>query len=252
MNCHEISTQLGFRCQPLSDGLLYVESPLTLSFDGQLIGAYVQEIGRGLVRITDNADIMFCAITHGLKPHARRADRIAAMASEAGLEFSDGGELHAVCKSEHAGFYLARFIEAASRVGDLCDEALMPKESRFERLVGGQLEAAFGKRIKRRHSLVGASGHQLEFPFVLDAGAPGQTIIQTVSTSRQGSPNWPSVYGAVGKMGDLKNAGDRSRRLVVLQRGDDISTTQAASALAEHASVILYENRDQLVGLLAA
>lgn len=252
MNCHEISIQLGFRCQPLSAGLLYVESPLALSFDGQLIGAYVQEIGRGLVRITDNADIMFCAITHGLKPHSKRADKISAMATKAGIEFSDGGELHAICPTEHAGFYLARFIETASRVGDLCDESLVPKDSRFERLIGGQLEAAFGKRLKRRHSLVGASGHQLEFPFVLDAGSPGQTIIQTVSASRRGSPNWPSVYGAVGKMGDLKNAGDRSKRLIVLQGGDEISTIQASNALAEHASVILYENREQFVASLAA
>ena len=252
MNCHEISTQLGFRCQSLSDGLLYVETPMALSFDGQLIGAYVQEIGRGLVRISDNADIIFCAITHGLKPHAKRAGKIEAMAAAAGIEFSDEGELHAVCQIEHAGYYLARFMEAAARVGDLCNEALIPKESRFERLIGGQLEAAFGKRLKRRHSLIGASGHQLEFPFVLDAGAPGQTIIQTVSASSRGNPNWPSVYGAVGKMGDLKNAGDSSRRLVVLQRGDDVATTQASIALAEHASVILYESREQLIELLAA
>lgn len=252
MNCQEISAQLGFRCQPLSEGLLYVESPLSLSFDGLLIGAYVQEIGRGLVRITDNADIMFCAATHGLKPHAKRADKIAAMAASAGLLFSDDGELHAVCPTEHAGFYLARFIETASRLGDMCDEALIIKESRFERLIGGQLDAAFGKRIKRRVSLVGASGHQLEFPFVLDAGSAGQTIIQTIGVSRQGNPNWPSVYGTVGKMGDLKNAGDKSRRLIVLQSGDEQATTQASIALAEHASVVLYKNRDQLMGLLAA
>lgn len=252
MNCHEISTQLGFRCQPISDGLLYVESPLSLSFDGLLIGAYVQEIGRGLVRITDNADIMFSAATHGLKPHAKRADRIAAMASAAGLAFSDAGELHAVCPKEQAGFYLARFIETASRVADMCDEALTPKESRFERLIGGQLEAAFGKRLKRRVTLIGASGHQLEFPFVLDVGSSKQTIIQTISVSRQGNPNWPSVYGSVGKMGDLKNAGDNSKRVVVLQRGDEQATTQASIALAEHASVMLYESREQLVSLLAA
>ena len=252
MNCQDISAQLGFRCQPMADGLLYVESPLALAFDGHLIGAYVQEIGRGLVRITDNADIMFCAATHGLQPHARRAAKMAAMASSAGLEFSDTGELHAVCNREHAGFYLARFIEAAARLGDLCDEALTPRQSKFERLVGGQLAAAFGRRLKRRVNLLGASGHQLEFPLVLDAGTAEQAVIQTVSSTRNGQPNWPSVYGAVGKMGDLKNAGDHSKRVVVLQRGDEIATTQATIALAEHASVIVYENRDQLISLLAA
>ena len=39
MNCTLIGAQLGFKCKPVADGLVYLESPLTLPFDGNLIGA---------------------------------------------------------------------------------------------------------------------------------------------------------------------------------------------------------------------
>ena len=250
MNCQEISAQLGFSCRHINDGLLYVESPLALSFDGQLIGAYVQDIGRGKVRITDNADIMFCAITHGLQAHAKRASRLATLAADAGLALSDAGELHAVCPTDTAGFQLARFIETASRFGDIFDDALTPRVSKFERLIGGHLESAFGNRLRRRINLTGASGHQLEFSFVLDPGTPNQTIVQPISVGRNGRPHWPSVYGAVGKMGDLKNGGDRTKRTVVLQQGDEEATRQASIALAEHSSIIIFEGRNKLVAAL--
>lgn len=252
MNCNEISTQLGFRCKPVGDGLLYVQSPLALSFDGQLIGAFVQEIGRGLVRITDNADILFCAMSHGLTPNAKRSQKFSTIAAESGFSISEAGELHAVCPKDLAGYQLARFIEVASRLGDACDDALVPHVSKFERLIGSVLARGFEKRLKRSVTLRGASGHQLAFPFVIDVGLPGQTVIQTIASGRGGKPNWGSVYGTVGKMGDLKNSGDRSKRTVVLQQGDPEVIQQACVALAEHASIIIYESRDQLLKTLQA
>lgn len=244
MNCTQLSAQFGFLCKPIREGLTYIESPLTLSFDGALIGAYVEEIGRGLVRISDNADILFTAMTHGITPDARRAKKFSALAVQHGVELSDGGELHAVCPQEQAGFYLARFMEAASRIGNACDDMLVVPVPKFERAVGKILAKRFGPKVRRSYSLVGASGHQLTFPFVLNPGTSNQMIIQTISSGSHGKPNWGSIYGTVGKMGDLKNSGDRTKRTVILQRGEEDATNQATVALAETASIVIYTGDD--------
>lgn len=253
MNCTQLSTQLGFRCKPIRDGLMYVQSPLTLAFDGLLIGAYVQDIGRGLVRITDNADILFTAMTHGIAPNAKRAKTFSAIAQESGITLSDNGELYATCQEDQIGFYVARFIEAAARIGVACDDQLVVPVSKFERTVGVILAKRFKKRLRRNFSLVGASGHQLGFPFVLNPGTGDQMVIQTISSGRGGKPNWASIYGATGKLGDLKNSGDLTRRTVILQDGDPDAIQQATVALAENASIIIYTgNDDQLERALAS
>lgn len=244
MNCAELSTQLGFRCKPVNEGLMYVESPLALAFDGMLIGAFVQEIGRGIVRITDNADILFTAMTHGIKPNAARAKSFSLMARESGFELSDDGEIYATCPSDQVGFHLARFMEVASRIGFACEEAIAVSPPRFEIKIGKVLARRFGKRVRRSFSVVGASGHQLTFPFVLDQGTAHQMAIQTIPSGTKGKPNWGSIYGAVGKMGDLKNSGDSTVRTIILQAGDEESIQQATVALAEVASIVIYDGND--------
>ncbi|WP_445672673.1 DUF1828 domain-containing protein [Pseudomonas inefficax] len=245
MNCADISQQLGFKCRPISDGLTYVQSPLTLAFDGAAIGAFVQEIGRGLVRITDNSDILFTAMTHGINPDARRARKLGEIARLSGISLSENGELHTVCPQDEAGFRIARFIEAASRIGDACDDMLVIHVPKFQRKVGSILARRYKDRMRRDFVLSGASGHQLTFPFVLNFGQPNQMVIQTVATGASGKPNWASIYGAVGKMGDLKNSHDRTKRTVILERGEDESTQQAMVALAESASIVVYDGNNQ-------
>ncbi len=246
MNCANISPQLGFHCTQVGDGLLYVESPLTLAFDGLHIGAFIQDIGRGLVRITDNADILFTAITHGISPNAKRAKRFGQLAGLSGITLSDGGELYTTCPAEQAGFHLARFMEAASRIGNACDDLAVTPVSKFERQVGGILSKRFKGGVRRNVLLIGASGHQLSFPFALARADSHPMVIQTIAANG-GKPNWASIYGAVGKMGDLKNSGDPTRRVVILQTGDPESTQQASIALAETAAVIVFDgNEDSL------
>lgn len=253
MNCTDISTQLGFNCRRISDGLTYIQSPLTLSFDGAAIGAFVQDIGRGLVRITDNSDILFTAMTHGIAPDQRRAKKFSEIARMSGMSLSDNGELHTVCQKSEAGFQIARFIEAASRIGDACDDMLVVHVPKFQRKVGNLLAKRYKDRLRRDFSLSGASGHQLSFPFVLNAGTPDQMVIQAIASGSAGKPNWASIYGAVGKMGDLKNSGDRTKRTIILERGQEESTQQAIVALAEAASIIVYDgNNEQLYEALLA
>lgn len=244
MNCSLLTHRLGFTCHPVGDGLSYVQSPLVLSFDGQLIGAYVQDIGMGRVRISDNSDTLFTAMTHGIAPNHKRASYFSELASQSGVTLSEDGELYATCSEELASYYIARFIEAASRIGNACDDMLVPMVSKFERQVATVLRKSFPKRVRSNVALVGASGHQLSFPIVLDAGTDRPTAIQTIGSGRSGKPNWASIYGAVGKMGDLKNAGDGTRRAVILQAGEPESIQQASIALAETAAVIIYSGDD--------
>jgi hypothetical protein len=253
MNCADISRQLGFHCQHISDGLTYIQSPLKLSFDGMAIGAFVQEIGRGLVRISDHSDILFTAMTHGVAPDQRRAKKFEQIAKRSGVSLSENGELHTVCPEAQVGFQIARFIEAASRIGDACDDMLVVSVPKFQKRVGNILSRRYKGSLRRDFYLAGASGHQLTFPFVLFPGSPKQMVIQAVSTGSGGKPNWASIYGSVGKMGDLKNSGDRTRRTVILQKGEEESTQQAMVALAENASIIVFDgNEDHLYAALQA
>jgi len=245
MNCDQACNQLGFHCQPVADGLIYVESPLALSFDGMLIGAYIQDLGRGLVRITDNADIIFTAMTHGLKTDKRRARSFERIARNSGIDLSENGELHTTCRSSESGFFFARFIEAACRIGDVCDAALVVPAPKFESTVGRVLASKFKKRVKRSFVATGASGHQLTFPFVLDQGTDHQMVIQAISSGTGGKPNWGSIYGTIGKMGDLRNGGDTSRRTIILEDGDEDTIQQATVALAEIASIIIYDGDNE-------
>jgi hypothetical protein len=245
MNCADISRQLGFQCRHISDGLTYIQSPLTLAFDGAAIGAFVQDIGRGLVRITDNSDILFTAMTHGIAPDQRRSRKFGEIAKLSGMSFSENGELHTVCSQDEAGFQIARFIEAASRIGDACDDMLVIHVPKFQRKVGSILARRYKESLRRDFVLSGASGHQLTFPFVINIGRPDQMVIQTIAAGSSGKPNWASIYGAVGKMGDLKNSRDRTKRTIILEQGEEQSTQQAMVALAESASIVVYDGNNQ-------
>ncbi|WP_447590109.1 DUF1828 domain-containing protein [Aquipseudomonas campi] len=251
MNCTLIGTQLGFKCKPVADGLFYLESPLTLPFDGNLIGAYIQDLGNGQVRISDNADTLFSAITHGVKPTAERGRKMAELVAASGLELSDQGEIFKACPEGQLGFYLARFIEAAEHVGFACNKMRPAPASRFDQIIGAALKAVYPKSLKSDYKIIGASGHQLTLPFAVEAQNGQTTLIQTVST-RDGKIDWSLVYRAVGKMLDIKNAHADTLRRVILEPGEDEENRRAATALADAASVIIYTGPQHLKAALAA
>ncbi|HBO5216176.1 DUF1828 domain-containing protein [Pseudomonas aeruginosa] len=251
MNCTLIGAQLGFKCKPVADGLFYLESPLTLPFDGNLIGAYIQDLGNGHVRISDNADTLFVAMTHGVKPTAEKGRKLADLVASSGLELSDSGEIFKACPEDQLGFYLARFIEAAEHVGFACNKMRPSPVSRFDQVVGNALKAAFPKALKTDFKIIGASGHQLTLPFAIESSGGQPTLIQTVST-KDGKIDWSLVYRAVGKMLDIKNAHGGSLRRVILEPGDEEDNRKAATALADAASVIIYTGPKHLTAALAA
>ncbi|MDV9031341.1 DUF1828 domain-containing protein [Pseudomonas sp. RAC1] len=246
MNCTQMTEAFGLSCTHINGGLIYLESPISLAFDGTLIGAYVQDMGQGRVRITDNADTIFHAMTMGVSPNANKAAKLAAIAADCHIALSDQGELHVSCSEHEVPYYMARFIEAASQISQACDGWRPAPVSKFEKIVSKALRAGFPKRVKRDYEVVGASGHELKFQFALDVESGSPRIIQTVS-AQDDRPHWLSVYSTLGKMVDLKNAAPSARRLVILESANPEDLGRAASALAESASVVVFRTPAQLV-----
>ena len=246
MNCTHITEAFGLACTHINSGLVYLESPISLSFDGTLIGAYVQDIGQGRVRITDNADTLFHAMTMGVSPNANKAAKLAAIAADCHIALSESGELHASCAEKDVPYYMARFIEAASQISQACDAWRPAPISKFEKIVSKALRAGFPKRVKGDYEVQGASGHNLKFQFALDVESGNPQIIQTVS-AQDDKPHWLSVYSTLGKMVDLKNAAPQARRLVILESANPQDVGKAASALAESASVLVFKTASQLI-----
>jgi hypothetical protein len=249
MNCTEVSSAFGLRCTHIRDDLVYLESPISLAFDGNLIGAYVQDIGRGLVRISDNADTLFHAMSAGVAPSVQRGKKLATLATEYQVSLSETGELFVACRKEDTAFYLARFIEAAAFISHACEQWQPAAESKFERVVSRALKISFPNKVKRNFEIRGASGHQLKFPFALDIETDSPQVIQAIGAQNE-HPNWPSVYHTLGKMIDLKNAVPRARRIVVLEQADELELSRAATALSECASVIVFSTPQQLATAL--
>lgn len=251
MNCTLISSRLGFKCKPVTDDVFYIESPLTLAFDGNLIGAYVQNLGNGNVRISDNADTLFAAITHGVKPTAAKGRKMAELVEMSGLELSDDGEIFKSCSEDQLAYYLARFIEAAEHVGFACNKLRPSPISRFDRVVETALRSAYAGDLKTDFHIVGASGHQLTLPFAITGPDRDTTLIQTIPT-KNGKVDWSLVYRAVGKMLDIKNAHGDTHRKVVLEPGDEDDNRKAATALADAAEVVIYTGSNHLIQAFAA
>ncbi|WP_177325215.1 MULTISPECIES: DUF1828 domain-containing protein [unclassified Pseudomonas] len=225
---------------------------MTVPYDGNLIGAYVEDIGRGRVRISDNADTLFHAMTVGIQPTASRGRKLADIAADNHVHLSDDGELFVACDKENASFYLTQIIDAAASISYACSQWQVASESRFDRVVSDALKKSFPGKVKRNFTITGASGHQLKFPFAIDVETPEIQVVQTVSAVN-GVPYWPSVYQALGKMIDVKNAIPSIRRTVIFEEAAANEISKASAALVECASVLIYSTPAQLTkGLRAA
>lgn len=235
MTTCEALSNWGFTCQQVNPATVFVQTPLALAFDGQAIGFYVQQFPDGKLRLSDNADTLFAAQVHGI-PLVKKTKQIDKIAEQSCITLSDDGELCVICENADLHFYAARMTEAADKIGALLQDAKPKQTNRFELQVLEILKPAFGRMVKRNAKIVGASGHTLTFPFMLNLSVP--RIISTVGCDDDGKPHWPSVYQTVGKMMDVKNAGHQSKRIVIMEQGSDGDMRQAEAILAEASSII--------------
>lgn len=251
MNLTTIAAALNGRFVPIGEHHGFIESSLSIPRDGTLLGAYLFDCGNGQLRMTDDGDTLFNVAAAGASISKSRLSKYRDIASECGVALTEDGELIASWPEASAAVALPRFFEAAHRIA-ISSLSHRPKSSsHFVRVIDEVLTRAMPKRVTRRFTVVGASGHQLMFPFALDATSTRPILLQTVA-AEEGVVDWASVYQADGKFRDVMNTGADIRRIAVIEQADATEVAQARVALGDSADVILFQTPDSLIKALAA
>lgn len=248
MNCVDLLPE--YECRPLREGVFFIESPYTLGFDGEQLGAYVRTLPNGNTLITDDGQILFTAHTHGIHIRPGLLDRLATRVRPLGIELGNAGDFQTHCQASAVRERIASFFEGCLGVGHALQDAYPKAPAAFDERLGDALNRRFPKRVKRSFNVVGASGHQYQFPFALDAGTPNQRLIQTVSGSTS-SLRWSSVAQALGALVDVSRLSTDAALFVVIEGGPQDVIDQAKAALVEEASVIVYKDEASLDALSA-
>src|SRR6185437_994496 len=212
MNCSETIKSLGFRCKEVGERTVRVWSPVTYGNDGQVVALYIEESTDGYL-VTDNAEALMHAAAMGVKMNHRRIESLQRCGG-GDISISIGGEIRAVATKESLSGAIVGVINAAMAVSHF-ETSWTPRSAsrEFASIVGKVLEDVAGDRLLRDVTVTGASGHQIEIPFVVDSGTD-RTYVQPVAYGDD-RVNWDNVYRAFGKMYDLKNAGADEKSRVV-------------------------------------
>src|SRR3569833_356839 len=238
MNCAELVGRLGFRCKPLNNGAFRIWSPFTNGDDGQRDALYIEPSADGY-RITDNAESLMHASSMRANLSSSRLSIL--RRANGSVRISEGGEIFASASIENLSTTLIEVLNTALAVGH-CESMWQPKEAStsFQEAVGAVLQDAAGDRLRRNAVVSGASGHQIEIPFVID-GETKSTYIQPVAYGYD-RVDWDSVYRGLGKMLDLKNAGadEQNRALILEDNAGDDEIGKAATLLSVSASVVYF------------
>jgi hypothetical protein len=249
MNCADVIASLGFRCKSLENGAIRVWSPFTYGHDGELVALYVEPSPSGFI-VTDNAQSLMHAASMGANITKSRLAAIQRCA-RADVIVSEGGEIRAQATVSTLSQAIVNVLNAAlavshSEVGWLP----RPASSAFTDAVGEALQSVVGDRLKRNITVVGASGHQIEIPFVVESEArklSERTYIQPVAYGADERLDWDNVYRGLGKMLDLKNAGaeEHSRSVILEDATPDEEIAKAATLLTVCASVVYFSKIHQ-------
>jgi hypothetical protein len=242
MNCSTLISSLGFECRPLGEGALRIWSPFTYGQDGECVGLYVEDQG-ATFRVTDNAEAVCHAMSMGVSLSKARMEALR-KAIPADVQLSPGGSMYMTVREPELPSAIASVLSASMAVGHFeAQWAPRMRGAQFTSRVAELLVPAFGGALNRDVQVLGASGHQLELPFLLLLKTR-PTYIQTVSSDEE-SIDWNNVYAGFGKMMDLRNAGaETSQRIVVL---DDEAIPQdelskAVSVLQESSTVVPFSS----------
>jgi len=238
MNHDLIKHALCGRYTQLSDSSAYVESSLTSMEDGTLIGAYVTETGDGRFLITDDGDVVFRAAAAGAEITPARAKKYRELSDANGVTLRNDGVLAASCGPDELPFVLATFIATAGEISSLSVKHRPRDRTRFEAEVSAGLKEMYGAMyVKRRAKIVGISGQQVPFPFLLALPNKKAAIIQPVPSS-DGKLIWHSVHEAGGKFKDVRGANRDVRLVAVLEASEGVD--RARKYFSDMADVVVY------------
>lgn len=246
MNCAELLPE--YDCRALRDDVFFVESPFSLGFDSEQLGAFVQAQPGGNTLISDDGQLLYAAHTHGIKLRPKLLKRLTDRISPLGITLGTEGDFSTLCPSSAVRTRLGDFFEGCMIAGQLLRDAYPEAVASFEDRLGDVLAQRFPRRVKRRFSVVGASGHQYQFPFALDAGTPDERLIHTVSGNTH-SLRWSSVTQALGALVDVSRLSPKAALYVVMEGGPQDTIDQAKNALVEQANVIIYRDPESLDAL---
>lgn len=244
MNCANLLENLGYACAPRANGALRVWAPFTFD-DGEHLAVFLEPSGEGQWLVTDHADTLMHASAHGAVITKSKLDRIRNRFQKVGI--TEGGALSAVASDDSLPDAITNVLNTAIAISHL-ESSWRPTshEQRFIATVGKELLAVAGNSLQRDVTVSGVSGHQVKFPFAIDAPDMGRRYIQPVAYGDD-QLDWANVYKAHGKMFDLKSAGaEDSQRVVVIedQPGDE-EIGKAVTLLSYTAMVLLYSHRSQ-------
>jgi len=252
MKCSDVLSNLGFNCATVGANTIRVWSPFTYGEDGEQIGLYVEKHSDGYV-VSDNAEAIMHASSMGVNVSKKRMETLRRMAGHL-VNIADGGEITAAASAESVPDAVVSVLSAAMGVGHL--EAMWRPRQRnaadFVRQVGEVLDKVVGApKISRNVSLVGASGHQIEIPFVIVSDP--EIYVQPVAYGDE-RVEWDNVYRGLGKMIDLKNAGasDGSRVIVMEDAANDVEIANAISLLSITANVVNFSRLEAWASKVAA
>ncbi|WP_083024062.1 DUF1828 domain-containing protein [Vreelandella lionensis] len=253
MNCMHIKEALGYQCTPVKEGVFFLNSAFTHGYDPESLGAYVVDDGQGKLTITDDGNQLFTAQTHGVNITPRRIRKLDELLSAYQLSIKNTGEVTGTCREEEVGHFLSRYFEASIRLSDAISEMFPGAPKSFEDRVGDILNKGLTKqRITRNFTTQGSSGHQLTFPFAIDANTDHAKVIQPISTRGQ-DPRWSTVMQTLGKLVEFKQAHESTQAFVILEPGANAEgAAQAKAALVKYANILELSSDDLLINRLAA
>lgn len=244
MKCANLLEDLGFACAQRDNGALRLWSPFTFD-DGEHLGLFLEPLGGDQWLVTDHADTLMHASALGVKLTKPRLDGIRSRFPD--VKLTESGALRATATQTDLPGIVAAVLNTAIAISH-AEGRWRPKssEERFNQLVGRELQTIVGERLQRNVSVQGISGHQLEFPFVIDLPDTGRHYFQPVASGGE-HIDWGNVYRAGGKMLDLKSAGaDEHQRIIVIEDipGDE-ELGKAITFLSVTTSVLLFSHRAQ-------
>ena len=244
---------MGFDCEPLADNAWRLWTPFTYGDDGEIIGLYIKPVTIDTYQVTDYANTLYHGATQGVEWTTARLRRLRA-AMPPLVDFHHG-EIRVLASTiENLPSAVVAVLDAVLMVSYIERDSL-PRSGRslFTRKLDAMLTQFSGERLRRNVKVTGASGRQMEFPYLLVLDS-GDCYIQPVSSGKK-RPDWDAVYRAYGKMTDLKEAGaEQSQRYIIV---DDSPTNHeemanAITFLSGSARVLRFSQRAEWLPRLAA
>lgn len=220
-------------CAPAGVRSFKLTSSIRLGDDGEFLCLYVGYPSDNTIFITDAGQATRHLIDRGIRFDSSRIRFLNETFGVQHASINESGEIEATTSiaDQSDGFWdvvkvcmNATFMQAKWE----------PKfnEHRFQKTVKAALEArknyfdlAFNRHVE------GASGHQIEFPFVVVSKGKSH-LISTISLNDQ-KYDWQTVYQTNGRLADVKRAQIGYERFVILEEGPASQMAQVETALSD-------------------